>query len=143
MAISTYKTYLMYKAGESGEYSKLCDISAYPDLGGDPENIDVTTLSDPMRKFIAGIQSNDSMTFDAFYDKDTFTRLYALKGKTTHLAVWFGATGEGADAVPDGSMGKFVFDGEVVVRVAGAGVNEAVPMSIVVIPNTPITFETT
>ena len=32
--ISTYKTYLMYKTSSaSTEYTKLCDISEYPDLG--------------------------------------------------------------------------------------------------------------
>lgn len=34
MAISSYKTYLMYKASDSGTYTKLIDIKDFPDLGG-------------------------------------------------------------------------------------------------------------
>lgn len=36
--ISTYKTYLMYKATTAATtYTKLCDIKSFPDLGGEPE----------------------------------------------------------------------------------------------------------
>lgn len=34
MAISTYKTFLMYKASGGSTYSKLIDIKDFPDLGG-------------------------------------------------------------------------------------------------------------
>lgn len=34
MAISTYKTYLMYKASGSSDYTKLIDIKSTPNLGG-------------------------------------------------------------------------------------------------------------
>lgn len=36
--ISTYKTYLMYKTDSaSTEWSVLCPIKSFPDLGGEPE----------------------------------------------------------------------------------------------------------
>lgn len=36
--ISTYKTYLMYKATSAAtQYTKLIDIKNFPDLGGEPE----------------------------------------------------------------------------------------------------------
>ena len=34
MAVNTYKTFLMYKASASAEYTKVIDIKNYPDLGG-------------------------------------------------------------------------------------------------------------
>ena len=34
--ISTYRTYLMYKANGSSDYTKLCDIKSFPDMGGEP-----------------------------------------------------------------------------------------------------------
>ena len=139
MAISTYKSYLMVKKGDT--YEKLVDISAFPDLGGEPENIDVTTLSDRMHKFIGGIQQSDSLSFDAFYNKEDFKKLDELRGTEQDLAVWFGASTSGYVDTPDGSEGKFKFKGEVYVRVAGAGVNEAVPMTVTVIPTTTIDFE--
>lgn len=138
MAISTYRTYLMYKKSDS--YEKLVDITSFPDLGQDPETIDVTTLTDRMRKFIAGIEGNDALTFDSFYTKEVYTKLAALKGKQTDLGVWFGGTGEDTAATPTGDLGKFNFTGEVFVRVAGAGVNEAVRMNITVVPSTAIEF---
>ena len=49
MAISTYKVYLMHKASAAADYAKLVDIKSFPDLGGTPEMLETTTLSDPMQ----------------------------------------------------------------------------------------------
>ena len=46
MAISTYMTFLMHKKETAWE--KLLDITEFPDLGGDPELLETTTLSDKM-----------------------------------------------------------------------------------------------
>ena len=57
MAISTYKTFLM-KGTDTGSgisYSKLIDIKEFPDLGGIPEMLDTTTMSDSARTYILGI----------------------------------------------------------------------------------------
>ena len=58
MAISTYKVFLMKKKTTPEEtYEKLVDIKEFPDLGGEPEMLETTTLSDNMQTYIAGIQS--------------------------------------------------------------------------------------
>ena len=57
MAISTYKVFLMKKGTEPDTYEKLVDIKEFPDLGGEPEMLETTTLSDNMQTYIAGIQS--------------------------------------------------------------------------------------
>ena len=78
MAISTYGIFLMHKA--SGEtYSKLIDIKDFPDLGGAPEMLETTTLSDSMQTYIEGIQSADALEFSANYTKEDFTKCNALK----------------------------------------------------------------
>ena len=46
MAISTYKIFLMKKS--TSTYEKLIDIKEFPDLGGAPEMLETTTLSDNM-----------------------------------------------------------------------------------------------
>lgn len=46
MAISTYKVFLMKKADTGEQWSKLIDIKEFPDLGGEPEMLETTTLSD-------------------------------------------------------------------------------------------------
>ena len=122
-------------------YNKLVDIKDFPNLGGEPEMIEVTTLSDKMQKFIAGIQQLESMSFTANYDKAEFTALKALEHTTGHYAVWFGGTESNNVVTPTGSDGKFSFDGELSVYAAGAGVNEAVNMTITIAPSTVIDFE--
>lgn len=134
-AISTYKTYLLQKAKTgSGDYAKLLDIVEFPDLGGDPELIDVTTLSDPMQMFILGIQSNDGLSFTANYNHADYAKVIALKGAEQSFAVAFGDE--------QGSEGLFSFDGYIDAHVTGAGVNDKVSMSIMIAPTTAITDNT-
>jgi len=66
-AQATMGTYLMYKASGSSEFTKLVDIKNFPDLGGEPERVDVTTLSDRVRKYAMGVQDLASFTFGANY----------------------------------------------------------------------------
>ena len=44
MAISTYKIFLMQK--KENAWEKLIDIKEFPDLGGTPEMLETTTLTD-------------------------------------------------------------------------------------------------
>lgn len=136
MAISTYKIFLMQKNAETWE--KLIDIKEFPDLGGAPEMLETTTLSDNMQTYIPGIQSLDALEFTANYTKEDFTKLKALEGQKIELAVWFGGTGEGASLTPTGSDGKFEFTGQLSVFPVGGGVNEVVDMTITIAPSTPI-----
>lgn len=136
MAISTYKIFLMKK--DSTAYEKLIDIKDFPDLGGAPEMLETTTLSDNMQTYIPGIQSLDALEFTANYTKEDFTKLKALEGQEIELAVWFGGTGEGASLTPTGSDGKFEFTGQLSVFPVGGGVNEVVDMTITIAPSTPI-----
>lgn len=138
MAISTYKVFLMKQTAEAWE--KLVDIKEFPDLGGEPEMLETTTLSDKMQTYIAGIQSLEGLSFNANYTKADFKKLKALEGKTEKYAVWFGGTESAGVLTPDGSGGKFEFDGQLSVYPVGGGVNEVVDMNITVAPSTPINF---
>lgn len=140
MARSTYKTFLMYAATDD-TYTKLIDIKDYPDLGGAPEMLETTTLSDPMQTNIPGIQSLDSLEFTANYTAEGFARLKEMEDEDLKLAVWFGGTEEGNVITPTGSEGKFSFTGRLSVYVAGGGVNEVTDMKITVAAGTPIAFE--
>lgn len=123
---------------ETSTYTKLVDIKSFPDLGGAPEQLETTTLSDPMQTYIAGIQSLDALEFEANYTKTDYTKLKALEGKTEKYAVWFGGSESGGALTPDGSDGKFEFEGQLSVYAAGGGVNEVVGMNISISPSTPI-----
>ena len=144
MAISTYQVYLM----RDGE--KLIDIKSFGDLGGSPETLETTTLSDNMTTSILGIQSLDAIEFECNYTADDYNKLrgyaeedlaVANDDELPDYAVWFGGTGVGASATPDGKNGKFTFKGRLSVHVTGGGVNEVIGMVATIAPATPIEFE--
>lgn len=137
MATSTYKTYLMHKAASASAYEKLIDISDFPDLGGTPELLDTTTLSDAMKTYINGIQEAEGLEFNTNYTKTGYAALKALEHKEEDYAVYFGTDSNGD---PDGSDGAFTFKGDLSVHVTGAGVNEVRKMLISIAPTTEIEF---
>lgn len=141
MAISTYKVFLMKKGAST--YEKLIDIKDFPDLGGSPEMLETTTLSDKMQTYIAGIQSLDALEFTANYTKNDYTTVKALADGTEHdFAVYFGGTEDSnGEVTPTGTDGKFTFKGYLSVFVTGGGVNEVVGMTISIAPSTVITSE--
>ena len=134
MAISTYKSYLMHKNASAWE--KLIDIKSFPDLGGAPELLETTTLSDPMTTNIMGIQSLDALEFECNYSLADYTRLKEMEGEDKEFAVWLGGDG----TAPTGSDGKFEFSGQLSVYVNGGGVNEVVGMTVSIAASTPITL---
>lgn len=123
MAISTYPVTL--KAGGT----KLCDIKDFPDLGGAPETIETTTMSDEARTYIAGIKDQQALEFTANYAAAAYASINALT-TTTAFTLEFGT---------DGASGTFAFSGTASAYIVGAGVNEVVDMKIVIVPSTAIT----
>lgn len=139
MAISTYKIFLMQK--KSSAWEKLIDIKEFPDLGGTPEMLETTTLSDKMQTYIPGIQSLDSLEFTANYTLDEYKKLKQMEGTETEFAVWFGGTEAGDTVTPTGSDGKFKFRGQLSVFPVGGGTNEVVEMTITIAPSTAISID--
>ena len=127
MAISTYGISLRYVL--ANETVKLIDIKDFPDLGGAPEMLETTTLSDGMQTYIEGIKSADALEFSANYTKADYDTCAALKGQKNTFAVYFGDEGEN---------GIFTFDGYLSVRVNGGGVNEVVGMTVSIAPASEI-----
>lgn len=128
------------KKGTSGDtYTKLIDIKDFPDLGGAPEMLETTTLSDGMQTYIPGIQSLDALEFTANYTNDEYDTLKALEGTEADFAVWMGGTESGGTVTPTGDQGKYNIKGQLSVYVAGGGVNEVVDMKISIAPSAPIT----
>lgn len=142
MAISTYGIYLMIKEGTT--YQKLVDIKEFPDLGGAPEMLETTTLTDNMQTYIPGIQQLEALTFTANYELDVFKDLQKLDRVQKDYAVWLGhkmATPEPEPAMtPDGNQGKLQFQGYLSVFPNGSGVNEVVDMTITIAPSSPVTL---
>lgn len=139
MAISTYKIFLMQKNEDAWE--KLIDIKEFPDLGGTPEMLETTTLSDKMQTYIPGIQSLDALEFTSNYALEDYKKLKALEGQDKEYAVWFGGTEAGDTITPTGTDGKFKFNGQLSVFPVGGGVNGVVDMTIAIAPSTPISMD--
>lgn len=140
---STYKSFLMHGTGTGTlTWSKLLDVKDYPNLGGEPDLIDMTTLSNKMKIGIPGIQNSDAMTFTANYNPTVYARIKEMAdGTAKHFAVWFGGTVSGSTLTPDGSDGKFTFDGVIDIYVSGKGVNEGREMVVTITPTTDIDFD--
>ena len=138
MAVSTFKSFLMVKNTSSWE--KLIDIKSYPDLGGAPELLETTTLSDPMTTNIMGIQSLDALEFECNYTLADYTKLKEMEGTDKEFAVWLGGSESGNTVTPTGSDGKFEFSGQLSVYVNGGGVNEVRNMTVSIAASTPITL---
>lgn len=144
--ISTYNTFLLYNSATSGaaSWTKVCDIKEFPDLGGTPETLETTTMTNAMQTFIMGLQSNDALEFTANYSPADFASAQAISGVQKQFKLAFGSDANinVSDAVASsaGDMGAFTFDGQLSVRVNGASVNEVVEMTIAIIPNSTFTY---
>lgn len=140
-ATSSYKSFLMIYSGTG--YTKLCDITEYPDLGGAPELLDATTLSDGMRVYVPGIQDLEGLEFGTNYETATMTALEALKDTEKSYAVWFGGTVSNGVATPTGTEGKFSFTGKLTPWVEGHGVNEVRTIRMQIANSSVVKFSTT
>lgn len=132
MAVLSNVSYLYRKPNGTATFSKLCDITSVPDLGGAPEQIDITTLSDRKQKNMNGIQTVSSHEFSAWYDSEIYDTLQTImeadydKTSASELdtyQVWIG---------DDGVGGKFEWQGKLSVYVGGYESNAAIPMTITI-----------
>lgn len=62
---------------DGSSWEEIADIKTIPELGGDTEKIDVTTLADDRRKQVEGIQNASNVQFQAVYKGASFAK--ALK----------------------------------------------------------------
>lgn len=106
---------------------KKIDIKSFPDLGGAPELLETTTLSDAAQTFISGIQTLSAFEFTANYTKADFEAVAADAGEDLYYALEFGE---------NGSEGIFVWEGQHDVWVTGGEVNTVVEMIISIAPST-------
>ena len=136
----TYQTYLMYRTTTNGTYSKLIDITSFPDLVPPKDRVEITSLSDAMRVYINGIGDTSEMQFAANYTPANYSAVSALEGHQYGYAVYFGASGAAGSEVPDGHNGKFSWTGDISAGISGGGVNEAVGMTINCTPSSAIVF---
>ena len=67
---------LSYKNGSSSSFVDLTNLQEIPELGGDTEAIEITTLADAAHKYTEGIKNyGDSLAFTFLYENERFTTL--------------------------------------------------------------------
>lgn len=118
----TKDTILSMKAGSESTFAEIEGLQDVPEIGGDPEQVDITTLKDANKKYISGIQDMDSLEFTFLYDKTVFTKL-----KTVQTS---GKEAEFELAYPDGA--KCTFTGGVTVKMGSGEVNGAYQFTLAV-----------
>jgi hypothetical protein len=127
MAISTLGVTL--KMGESAEaLEKVVDIKDFPDLIGEPNMLETTTLSDEAVTNIPGIRSSDMLTFTCNYTKADFTAVNEKANTALYYSLEFS----------DGS--KFTWQGQHTCGVPGKGVDEVIEFTINIAASTAVEF---
>lgn len=122
-------------------YSKLCDISQFPDMAQAPNAIDVTTLSDWAHVYIpALIDNGGNLEFNGFLDKTTLPLVAAGTSDVVNLAFWVGGVKTGNTIEPTGSILKIEFKGRYTAVLGGGGADEAIPVTIAVTAETVPTY---
>ena len=118
MAYSANQTKISYKSGSATTFTELPYLMEIPELGGAPEKIDVTTLSDKTKKYIPGIKDYGDLVFKFLYDNETATSNYrVLKGlddnetKATFKIEYPDGTAHEFDAIPSVKLDSGAING--------------------------------
>ena len=123
MALISKGIKLSYKVGEA-EYVELTNLQEIPELGGEGEAIETTTLADAAHTYTDGLLDyGDSLAFKFLYEKEQFTALHALKGSVIGWLV----------ELPDQTSCSF--NGTCSVKLDGVGTNAVLTYTLAVKPN--------
>lgn len=128
MAVISKGITLSYKSGAESQYTALTNLQEIPELGGDSEAIEITTLADVAHMYTDGIKNyGDSLEFKFLYDKTQFTTLNALTGSVSWQV-----------KLPDDATCSFTGTGSV--KMDGVGVNAALTYTLAVKPDSAMTW---
>lgn len=120
---------LSYKTAESeSQFTELTNLQEIPDLGGEAEAIEITTLADAAHMYTDGILNyGDSLAFKFLYDKTQFTTLTGLTGSNSWKV-----------ELPDGAT--CTFTGTSSVKLDSVGVNAALTYQLSIKPNSAMAW---
>ena len=126
MAVISKGITLSYK--KDAAFVELTNLQEIPDLGGEVEAIEVTTLADAAHVYTDGLKSyGDSLAFKFLYDGTQFNALNAL----ADVVEW-------KVELPDASTCSF--SGSCSVKLDGVGVNAALTYTLAIKPDSEMTW---
>lgn len=116
----------MRAAGTTGSYTKIENLQEFPDIFGEPENVDVTTLDNDYRHYIPGIKDvGGTMTFVCLYTKAGFTAVQNAEDTHQDFKLSIPAsTAGGSDGM------EITWSGFVTASLIGKGVNDALQFNV-------------
>ena len=102
---------ISYKSGGESSYVEIPDLQEIPELGGDPEQIDVTTLADSVKRSIPGVKDLGDLTFKFLYKKENFLAMKALSGTYSFKVEFSDGLTATFSAIPNVKMGSAAVNG--------------------------------
>lgn len=108
--------------------TELTNLQEIPDLGGNSESIEITTLADVAHMYTDGILDyGDSLSFTFLYEKEQFLALSAIEDSEDWKV-----------ELPDGATCSFSGTGSV--KLNGVGVNAALTYTLAIKPDSEMVF---
>ena len=115
--------------------SPVPDLQAIPDLGGDVDKLEITTLADSSVRKMNGIIDYGDLEFTFLYDTEVedsgYRQLHALEEAAS--------VDEYVIELADGTT--FTFSGQVSTNIVGVGVNEALTFTAMISLTTAIAID--
>ena len=128
MAVISKGIKLSYKAGEASSFVELTNLQEIPELGGEKESIEITTLADAAHTYTDGlINYGDTVSFKFLYEKAQFTTLNGLENEV-----------EWKVELPDSAA--CTFSGVASVKLDGVGVNAALTYTLNIKPSSEMVW---
>lgn len=129
MAVISKGIKLSYKASAEGDtFTELTNLQEIPDLGGETEAIEITTLKDEAHVYTDGIKNyGDSLSFKFLYAKEQFSTLSGL----TNSVNW-------KVELPDATA--CTFTGVASVKLDGVGINAALTYTLSIKPDSAMAW---
>lgn len=110
--------------GEDATTQELTNLLEIPELGGDKESLEITTLADSAHIYTDGLVNyGDSLAFKFLYEAEQFISLNDENGANNTWAV----------ALPDGT--SCTFNGVGSVKLDGVGVNAVLTYTLNIKPS--------
>lgn len=130
--LTANNTKMYYKSGAE-EFTELEYLMEVPEFGGTPEKIDVTVLSDSVKKYVPGIKDLGDLVFKFLYDNTAETSNYrVLKGMADN-----NTSATFKISYPDGTAHQF--DAVPAVKMDAGSINGALTFSATMILQSDIT----
>jgi len=115
--------------------SPVPDLQAIPDLGGDVDKLEITTLADSSVRTMNGIIDYGDLEFTFLYDTEAADSGY----RQLHALEEAASVDEYVIELADGTT--FTFSGQVSTNIVGVGVNEALTFTAMISLTTAIVID--